>query len=387
MIFYFLISIKVFGQTANAGSDVNVYLNLSSSARLDGSGSSASNYKWSEISTDYSSGVAIINSTSKVATVSGLPQGVFYFQLAATTGSVTKYDTTVVRVFLTDAPANSTLLHSFNLSDPNAIATINQRDDTTSYFPISDAVHSQFTDATSTDWFLFRDRLNGLYIDTLRGKLVSMIEDGYEGTDGYPRAEIQPADYDMTFDTSHIYMIEWQGYLPQNADYLTGFNSMLNMVQLHSKTQTATVFQMNQLAGDYEGVVDVYYQGGTDDPYGYGAGFTKNTVQVSTVSDFYNKAHTVQIIFKEGKMYTGQDAFIELKIDGVTKYYRNKGQVGSANFDDYPKFAGLYDANSAVVNKHSLRRERKYKLVTTAYNIYTVTDTTNISISVSDNNK
>lgn len=368
----FFISIKVLAQTANAGNDISVYLNLSSSAILNGSGSSASTYQWSEISTDYSSGVPIIHSTSKVATLSGLPQGVFYFQIAATTGRVTKYDTTVVRVFLTGAPANSTLLHSFNLSDPNAIATINQRDDTTSYFPVRDAVHSQFTDATSTDWFLFRDRLNGLYIDTLRGKLISTIEDGYEGADGYPRAEIQPADYDMTFDTSHIYVIEWQGYFPQNADYLTGYNSMLNMVQLHSKTQVATVFQMNQLAGDYEGVVDVFYQGGIADPYGYGPGFTKNTVQVSTVSDFYNKAHTVQIIFREGKMYTGQDAFIELKIDGVTKYYRNRGQVGSANFDDYPKFAGLYDSNSAVVNKHSLRRGRKYKLVTTAYNIYTV---------------
>jgi hypothetical protein len=363
---------------ANAGADQTIYLTSTNSVTLNGTSSTGTglSYQWREVSTDYSSGATITNANTATATVSPLPQGVFYFELQVTDNvDRVSVDTVVINVRYS-IPVNSTLLHAFNFSDPNALKTINNRTDTVSYFPVSNTTYSQFTDATSTDWFLFRDRTNGLMIDSLRGKLTSMIEDKYQGTDGYARAEIQPADYDMTFDTNHIYAIQWQGYFPQSQDYLTSWYSMLNMVQLHSKTQTATVFQMNQLSGDYEGVVDVYYQGGTDDPYGYGPGFTRAATQVSTVSDFYNKAHTVLIRFKEGKLYTGQDAFIELFIDGVLKYYRNTGQVGSSTFDDYPKFGGLYDPNRAVVNIDSASRGRQYKLVTTSYNIYTVSDTT-----------
>ena len=50
---------------ASAGSDVTIYLTETSTATLDGSGSSGTTFQWREISTDYSSGATITNATSK----------------------------------------------------------------------------------------------------------------------------------------------------------------------------------------------------------------------------------------------------------------------------------------------------------------------------------
>ena len=86
ILFLCLLSFIGKGQTANAGSDVTIYLDSTSTATLDGSASSGTSFQWTEISTDYMSGATIASPTSKTTTVSGLPQGVFYFQLAATAG-------------------------------------------------------------------------------------------------------------------------------------------------------------------------------------------------------------------------------------------------------------------------------------------------------------
>src|SRR5665213_2749487 len=118
------------GQVAKAGKDQTIYLSSTSTATLNGSKSSATSYKWTEVSTDYMSGATISNSTSKVATVSSLPQGVFYFQMAATKRGTTVYDTTMVNVDV-QPPPNGFVVDSLPLAEAAPYA--NNRDDTTGY--------------------------------------------------------------------------------------------------------------------------------------------------------------------------------------------------------------------------------------------------------------
>src|SRR5665213_919670 len=86
------------GPIANAGPDQTIYLTQTSSVTLDGSSSSGDSYQWTEVSTDYSSGATITSPNSAVTTVTGLPQGVFYFQLAVTSGGNTSTDVVVINV-------------------------------------------------------------------------------------------------------------------------------------------------------------------------------------------------------------------------------------------------------------------------------------------------
>jgi hypothetical protein len=73
-------------QTANAGADKTIYLTQTNTATLDGSASTGTSFQWEEFSSDYMSGATITSPTSKVTTVTGLPQGVFYFRIKATSG-------------------------------------------------------------------------------------------------------------------------------------------------------------------------------------------------------------------------------------------------------------------------------------------------------------
>jgi hypothetical protein len=73
---------------------------------------------------------------------------------------------------------------------------------------------------------------------------------------------------------------------------------------------------------------------------------------------------------REGLAYPGQKAFIKMEMDGVTKYTRTTGGVGSAHFDDYVKFGSLYDWRSWITRKDSLARGRKYSLVTESFKVY-----------------
>jgi hypothetical protein len=355
---------------ANAGGEQTIYLSQTSTVTLNGSASSGDSYQWTDVSTDYKSGANITSPQSPVTTVTGLNQGVWYFQLEVTSGGVTAKDVVVIKVNY-DLPPSGTLIHSFNLSDPAALSVINIRSDTTNFYPVNNWTYGQFSDTNtpSWDWEVFRDRSNGMYIDGQRGKMISTIQDGYEGTDGYPRAEISTAGYNFTIDTLKTYVFEWKGYFPQNYNYLTSWYQILTMFQIHSGTQTPTVFGYDLDASGNLILGDVYDDySGTN--YGKGTGLKTVTQNFSTLNNFYNNTHTIRVTVREGRGYNGQTAFIKAELDGVVMYNRTTGQVGSSSWDDYVKFGGLYDWNSAMVSGSSLSRGRIFQLVTEGFNVY-----------------
>src|SRR6185312_14765204 len=110
---------------ANAGPDQTIYLSQTNTATLDGSASSGSSYQWTEVSTDYKSGATITSPNSATTTVTGLPQGVFYFQLAVTSGGSTATDIVVVRVNYDLPPPNSTLLRAVAPKFSEMVAVVN----------------------------------------------------------------------------------------------------------------------------------------------------------------------------------------------------------------------------------------------------------------------
>ncbi len=343
---------------ANAGTDQTIYLSQTNTATLNGSASSGDTYQWTEVSTDYKSGANITSPQSAVTTVTGLKQGVWYFQLAVTSSGVTATDVVVIKVDYDLPPSGGSLIHSFQMSDNASV--INDRHDTLSYFPVSDLNYGQ-SGTEPNHFYLFRDRLNGLQIDDQNGKMYSTIQDGYAGTDGFPRAEIGLSDYDFLIDTSHTYLFEWKGYFPQNYNYLTSWYQILTTMQIHSGTQVATVWG-----------IDLDANGNliSGDVYDNGSGLVTVNKIIGTLSNFYNNTHTIRLTMREGKGYPGQTAFFQLQVDGVTVYSRNTGQVGSSSWNDYVKFGGLYDWNSAMVNGNDLWRGRKFQLVTEAFNVY-----------------
>jgi hypothetical protein len=366
-IFILFFSLKAISQPiANAGADQTIYLTSTNSATLNGTGSTGTglSYQWREVSTDYSSVATITNANTATATVSPLPQGVFYFELQVTDNvDRVSVDTVKITVNYATAPANSTLIFNFPLSDANVLSIVNNRSDTTTYFPPSNSL-GQVTDGNGHKWYLFRDRLNGLRIDAQRGKLISTIEDGYagetsDGTTYYSRAEIALADGEFLIDTSKIYTFEWKGYLPSDTNLINtngapDWAEILTMFQIHSLSQTPTVFGMN------EGVKGNIY-----------AGFQTDSLTLGYIPDFTH-SRTLRFTIKEGQ---GQGAFMKVQLDGQTVYYLKNTQIGSGYYDDYVKFGGLYDWRNWITNPDSLARGRKYSLVTEGFNVYTLTDT------------
>jgi len=362
-------------QSANAGIDRQVYLSQSSTVTLTGAG--VGNFFWTEISTDFSSGGKITNPTSAVTTVTGLKQGTFYFQLSATMGGITKKDTVVVRVDYDVPPANSTLIRNFNMSDPKNLVPINNRTDTVTYFPTSNRTYSQ---AADEDYYFFRARTSGLTIDSSRGKLRSTNEDGYAGERAcstcayYPRSEIEVSNMNWIVDTLHTYVFEWKGYLPQIENYLNqdgnpNWATILTMFQIHGN---AYDYAITNFSLNHNGNISFHNAVVNNEMKGTGDFQPKDSITIGFIPDFYNKSRTLRITLREGKGYPGQDAFIKMEIDGVQKYFRNTGGVGSPGLDDYVKFGGLYDWNSWITNKDSLARGRKYSLVTESFKIYRI---------------
>jgi major membrane immunogen (membrane-anchored lipoprotein) len=348
---------------ANAGPDQTIYLTQTNSVTLNGSASSGDSYQWTEVSTDYNSGATITSPNSAVTTVTGLPQGVFYFQLAVTNGGSTATDVVVVRVDYDVAPSNGTLFQQFDMA--GAANTINLRDDTTSYFPVSDYTHSQYG-TFPNELLFFRDRLNGLRVDDPKGKLYSTIQDGYGAEVGsygnYARSEI--CNWRPSLDTNKTYVFEWKGYLPQNVNYIPAgaSNQALAIFQVHGNIQVATVFSL-RLAGD--GTIKA------NEVINSNNGQVTSTT-IGNMADFYSKTHTIRVTFREGSNYSGQKAFVKIEIDGVQKYFRNTGSVGS--FNDYIKFAGIYDVQRLIVNPDLLSRGRKFSLVTESFKVYLLGD-------------
>lgn len=364
-----------FSQRAHAGSDKTIYLTQTSTATLSGGASSGDSYLWTEISTDFMSGGNIASPASKTTTVTGLKQGTFYFKLAVTEGGATKTDTMVVRVDYDVPPANSTVIRDFDMSDPSIYNDINNRTDTLNYYGPENRTYGQAGNDPNR-YYLYRSRTNGLTIDPQRGKLLSLNEDGYAGADAggglgpYPRSELQLCDACFKFDTSHTYLFEWKGYLPQAANYLTGpgvpdWARVLVIFQVHGfkydyaisnfDLRPDGIYFNNEITGSRSQLSDSY---------------TKDDSFIGSVHDFYNQSHTLRITMREGLAYPGQKAFIKVELDGVQKYYRNTGGVGSAYFDDYVKFGSIYDWRGWLTRRESLARGRKWGLVTESFKVY-----------------
>ena len=365
--------------TANAGPDQTIYLTQGSTVTLNGNTSTiSSSCYWTDISTDFKGGI-ISTQTSLVTLVTGLKQGTFYYQLAVTSNGITAKDTVVVRVEYDVPPANSTLIRDFNMSDPKNYKTINNRSDTTTYFELSNRTYSQTGDE---DYYLFRARAQGLTIDSSRGKLISTNEDGYAGARAcstcpyYPRSEIQVSNMTYIVDTLHTYVFEWKGYFPQIENYLNqdghpNWATILTMFQIHGN---AYDYAITNFSLNHNGNITFNNTIVDNNAKGSGDFQPKDSLTIGFIPDFYNKSKTLRVTMREGKGYAGQDAFIKMEMDGVQKYYRNTGGVGSPGFDDYVKFGGLYDWNSWITNKDSLARGRKYSLVTESFKIYTLLD-------------
>ena len=365
-ILFILFSANISAQTptANAGNDITIYLTAGNSVSLVGTAANRNTSLWREVSTDYSSGATITNASSLNATVSGLPQGVFYFELAVTSAtSVVKRDTVMVTVDHDPPPANSTLIRYFDMAGVTPV--VNNRADTTNYYPVTDGSYGQIT-LSSGKWYFFRDRSNGLTVDNQYGKLTSMIEDGYQGDAGYARAEVGLADNNFKIDTNKIYCFEWKGYFPQNTNYLVGAGNILTMFQIHGVVEVPNPFGLNMFSDKSIKITD-YFNG------------SYTMIPITTLDEFYNSAHTIRVTMRESKGYAGQDGFLKVEIDGVQKYYRKTNSVGSASFDDYVKFGGLYDFNHSIVNVDSLSRGRKYKLVTESFKAYELSDTVTVA--------
>lgn len=353
-----MLASKSFSQVANAGSDVTIYLSQTSSATLDGSASSGSTYQWTEISTDYTSGGIISTPTQKTTTIVGLTkQGAFYFQLAVTTGGVTKRDSVVLRVVSDPAPANSTLLINYDMVGTANV--INNRADTLNYYASGTLPYNRAFGNDGTRYDLARGRTNGLMVDSLRGKLYSMIEDGYSDyVDGYTRSEIEVPDIMLKLDTTKTYMIEWQGYYPNETNYMVD-GSMLNMFQIHG-IAVANPFGVSLYPGGDLSVADLTASG------------YLTPKRFSNFSNFVNNTHTLRVTINEGE--SGGGNFFKFDMDGVQKVARDTGRVGGDSFGDYVKFGSLYDHGNHQVSGDSLSRGRKFRLVTTRYRVWQLND-------------
>jgi hypothetical protein len=82
--------------------------------------------------------------------------------------------------------------------------------------------------------------------------------------------------------------------------------------------------------------------------------------------------HTIRFPIREGKGYSGQDAFAKVEVDGIQKYCNNTGNIGRTWQEDYPKIATLYDYGNALVDASNHIRGRKFSLVTESFKIYEI---------------
>lgn len=360
----FAISSGTGGTFTPTPTSTNTFLDQGNSATIT-SPITGSTYSWKEISTDYSSGATIVSPSSKTTSITGLPQGVFYYE-ATVDGN--KKDTVIVKVDQNLPPKYSVLWHDFHINDQDIVNGINYRGDTTNYFPQS-SPYMNFGDSTysynSANWWLmYRDRMNGMSIDSARGKVYTTIEDGYGhgsisngDTLKYARTEIQ---FQSLQDTNRIQMYEWKGYFPKPPDsnYLASNHGLILAVfQIHGSEYDYAVMNFelradglyfrNEITGSQSELSDTY---------------KKQSAFICSWKELYNKAHTLRVYLREGLGYTGQKAFVRVELDGITKYYRNVGGVGSAYFDDYVKIGSLYDWSRAMVDPDSLSRGRKFSI-------------------------
>ncbi|MEO6909121.1 MAG: hypothetical protein ABI210_14650, partial [Abditibacteriaceae bacterium] len=369
--------------TANAGSDQTIYLTQGSTVTLDGSKSSGDAYRWTEVSTDYKSKGQIISPTSATTQVTGLPQGVFYFQLTVIKNGLSAKDIAVVRVDYDVPPANSTLLRELPITNPDFIKVVNIRDDNTRYWGYTNdptLVHTEYSKWDSVarrSYHILIDRghLSNMRIDGEKGKLYATVQDGWPWaepmvtTAPYTRAELTfgSGSEGFTLDNAKTYVFEWKGYYPQKFDFMKS-GKALTIFQLHPLGPTGTLFQYSIDAG-----------GGLIMQDNINGAWTNNVdLKIANISDFYNQTHTIRTTIREGEGKPGQTAFIKVEVDGVQKYFRDSGIVGTGLQTDYIKFGGIYDYDNNVVSgdPHMRSRGREATIVTESFRVYTIPDAT-----------
>jgi hypothetical protein len=380
MKYLYLLSLIIFGFTANgakfspqgpvanAGPDQTIYLTQTSTVTLNGSGSSGDSFQWTEVSTDYKSGASINSPNSAVTSVTGLPQGVFYFQLAVTSGGVTVKDVVVVKVDY-DVPPNGKLLRNIPIADPGFIKVANIRDDTTTYFGYDEPSpysHIRFTDTRYTGTYIYfeRSRTPGIAVDAQAAKLYTTVEDGYQWDySGYARSQLSWGNSSyVTLDTNITYVIELKFYFPQPvAENMATIGypdwGRFAVFGVHGDDHVSGNVSI-QVARDSVCFYDGYYSD------------ARRFIKLLPTADWYNKTHTFRLTIREGASYPGQDAFVKVEVDGVQKYYRNFGQIGNTLQRDYLKLTGVYDYNNLLVNPNNHTRNKKFSLVTEAFNLY-----------------
>lgn len=364
--------------TSNAGADQTIYLTQGNSVTLTGSATNRNTSTWSEVSTDYMSGATITNPSSLTTTVTGLPQGTFYFKLdvVSSTG-VHAYDTVVVRVDYTTAPANSTVLRAIAPVFSSMVPVVNDRTDTTNFIAGQES-HISFPDNSNGEIFYDRARSNDEFIDNQLGKFYSTVEDGYQwNNDGYSRSEMSFGDF-YNIDSNKTYVFEWKGYFPQDMIAAAASYNLHGalIMQIHGgASSTISDGPMIELLFMHD---SIGVQENFNHPESNGGGGTPAVPQqmfvkgLFPINNLFNQAHTIQLIVREGMGYPGQDGFVEFKLDGQTIYYRNNGNVFQAVQDDYIKFATFYDYDNNFSDPNNFTRHQKTSLVTEAFNVYTV---------------
>ncbi|MEO8822159.1 MAG: hypothetical protein ABI366_01195, partial [Ginsengibacter sp.] len=365
---------------ANAGADKTIYLNQTNTVTLDGSASSGDSYQWTEVSTDYMSGATINTPNSKVSTVSGLPQGVFYFRIAVTSGGVTKKDSMMVVVDVTAPPKNSRVFYDFPIHNPDFVMRINLRDDTTEYLGYNEGYnnyyHSRWFKGGVQQGFIERGRLQQATVDSMRGKLYNTVIAGQPWGDnqnlngsGYCRSQINITDH-FAPDTNKTYVIVWKFYFPQPFTLMSTIPDWGRITSLDFHGNDDGSGQLTSMFGrDF-----FYFMDRIKMPDG---SFSEDgrEIKMLPTSDLYNKANTVKITFREGSGFSGQKAFVKIEVNGVQKLFRNSGQVGKTPGEDYIKLTGIYDWRNLLVQASDNVSHKRFSIVTEDGTIYEINAT------------
>lgn len=372
--------IKSFSQTANAGADQTIYLTKTSTAILNGSGSSGRSYQWTDITNTIQNpllaGTAfngfpvntgnITSPKSAKTTVTGLSQGVWYYQIAVTTGASTKYDSVAIIVDYDTPPARSSFYRGFPID--SVASVLNLRNDTSVQSPTVSwwgGYNINFDQGRSPD----------MYSDTMRRKFYSTIEDGWPITYfNFPMAESAYNSSQVPIDTTTNYLVEWKGYFPQSDSLMTPGDASTALViwELHGNDEYSPPFSFvlrNNTIWFYEIVAP-----GNDQVVRHA---------IAPYSNFYNKTNTFRIQFKEG---IGNGAYIKVFLNGNQVYLRDTGTVGRTFLHDYMKFNAVYDYDNNLVSSDTTMRGRgrKFSLVTESYKVYTMPNSALATHSVSN---
>jgi len=351
---------------ANAGPDQTIYLTQTSSVTLNGSYSSGDSYQWTKI-TDVAppqagfptDSATIVSPNSAITSVTGLIQGVWYYQLAVTSAGVTVLDTVVISVDYDTPPPGGVLVANVPIQDENWAKMANDRSDTTN--DIGYTGMNKYLNPVNNTWLYFeRARSNQAMIDSSRGKLYSTLEDGYHRVgETFDRTQVSPIG-NFFLDSNKTYVLELKYYFPQSI--------RANMMQgdAGSGWYSFAIFGIH--ASDAStGTGELFVK---RDSICWNDNYAAVSPKLMSVDGDIGQAHTLRVTIREGKGYPGQKAFVKVQMDGITKFYRDTGDVGRTWQKDYLKMTGLYDYGARLVNPDSLSRGKKFSLVTEAMRVY-----------------